>query len=195
MEYPGPNRPFSNFRNHLRNRLHDARTIVVNDAITSDLAGRLSEQLTVLDAESSGPIQVLMSSAPGGTPDAGLSIYDLIRSLSAPVTTLGSGRIAGAGVLAFVGAAADRRYALSHVRFQFREPREALDDGPAAALDEAAEAARTRRQHIVGLLAEATGRRPDQVDRDLSSERTFDAEAAVAYGLIRRVVQSRREIE
>jgi ATP-dependent Clp protease protease subunit len=108
---------------------------------------------------------------------------------------LGSGRIAGAGVLAFVGAAADRRFALPHVRFQFREPQEALDDEAAAALDEAAEAARTRRQHIVDLLAEATGQRREQVARDLSSERAFDAEAAVAYGLIRRVVQSRREIE
>jgi ATP-dependent Clp protease protease subunit len=195
MEYPGPDRPSSNFRSQLNSRLLDARTIVVNEAVSNSVAGQMSEQLTVLDSESAEPIQVMMSHAPGGDAEAGLSIYDLIRSLTAPVTMLGSGRIAGAGLLAFVGAAADRRFALPHARFRFEEPREAPEQGPATDLEKKAEAVAERRDRIVSLLADATGQSSDQIDDDLSAQRVFEADEAAEYGLIDRVVQSRREIE
>jgi ATP-dependent Clp protease protease subunit len=162
--------------------------------LTTDVAGTLSEQLTVLVAESDEPIQIMMSNAPGGDADAGLSTYDLIRSLDAPVTILGSGRIAGAGLLAFVGAAADRRFALPHARFRFEEPREVVDEGSASDLEQQAEAAADRRRRVVTLLTRATGQSDDQIEGDLSAQRTFDADAAAAYGLIDRVVQSRGEL-
>lgn len=194
MEHSGPDLPNSNFRSQLNDRLLDARTIVINEALTAAVAGQVSEQLTVLEAESADPITVMMSNAPGGEGAAGLSTYDLIRSLTAPVTMLGSGRISGAGVLAFVGASADRRFALPHARFRFEEPKDVLEEGPAADLEETARAAAERRERIVALLAAATGQSEEQIDRDLSAQRGFEAAEAAEYGLIQRVVQSRREI-
>lgn len=195
MELPGPDRPHSHFRSHLNNRLLDARRIVVNEALTADVAGQIAEQLAVLAAESAEPIHVMMSNAPGGDVEAGLSTYDQLRSLAAPVTMLGSGRISGAGVLAFVGATADRRFALPHARFRFEEPTDSFDQGPAADLTEKAQAAADRRDRIVSLLAAATGQSGEQIDADLAGQRAFEADEAADYGLIQRVVQSRREIE
>jgi ATP-dependent protease ClpP protease subunit len=43
------------------------------------------------------------------------------------------------------------------------------------------------------LIAGATGQAAAQVETDLAERRTFDADEAQAYGLIDRVVQSRRE--
>ena len=195
MEFPGPSSSPSNFRSQLSRRLLEARTIVVNEPLTTAAAGTVTEQLTVLAAESDEPIQVMMSNAPGGEVEAGLSVYDLIRSLDAPITVLGSGRVAGAGVLAFVGAAAERRFALPHARFQFEEPVDALRHGSASDLEQTARAAADRRQRIVALLAGATGQTDAQVETDLTAQRTFDADEAGDYGLIRRVVQSRKEIQ
>jgi len=195
MELPGPDRPNSNFRSQLNNRLLDARTIVVNEAVTADTAGQISEQLAVLEAESAEPIQVMMSNAPGGDVEAGLSTYDLLRSVTAPVTVLGSGRISGAGLLAFVGAPAERRFALPHARFRFEEPTDTLDQGPTADLEEKAEAAADRRDRVVTLLAAATGQSEEQIESDVSAQRALEADEAPTYGLIQRVVQSRREIE
>lgn len=194
MERTGPDVPNANFRSQLNGRLLDARTIVINEALTNRTAGRVSEQLTVLAAESGEPIQVMMSTVPGGDVEAGLSTYDLLRSLAAPVTMLGSGRITGAGVLAFVGAPSDRRFALPHARFRFAEPTDALNRGPSADLEEKAEADADRRERIVSLMAAATGQPAEQIDTDVSAQRALGASEAAAYGLVERVVQSRREI-
>lgn len=194
MEPFGPGGPSFHFQNHLQGRLLEARTLVVNEALTSAVAGQIAQQLTVLDAEADEPIYVLMSNAPGGDVEAALSTYDLVRSLSAPVTMLGSGRIAGPGVIAFLGASSERRFALPHVRFRLEEPREPPASGMADDVTERADAARDRRARIVGLLAEATGQSEDQADEDLTAQRAFAADEAAAYGLIARVVQSRQEV-
>ena len=194
MESFGSDRPPFNFQNHLQGRLRDARTLMLNEALTAAVAGQVAEQLTLLDTEAAEPISVLMRNAPGGNVDAGLSTYDLLRSLASPVTMLGSGRIAGAGVLAFLGAPSGRRFALPHVRFRLEEPREALEKRTTGDAAERADVARDRRARIVPLLADATGRPVAQADEDLSAQRAFTAEEAVAYGLIERVVESRSEV-
>jgi len=195
MEFPGPDRPNANVQSQLTSRLLAARTIVVNEPLTTTAVGTLTQQLTLLASESDEPIRIMMSHVPGGDTEAGLSVYDLIRSLDAPVTMLGSGRIAGAGLLAFVGAAAERRVALPHARFRLEEPTATEEAGRAADLERAAAAAADRRERVVTLLATATGQPAEQVAEDLAAQRTFEAEEAVAYGLIDRVVQSRRDIE
>lgn len=194
MAYSGRDRPASSFRSQLNRRLLEARTVVLNEALTASVAGQVTEQLTVLDAESAEPIKLMMSNVPGGDVEAGLSTYDHLRSLAAPVTVLGSGRIAGAGVLAFVGAPSDRRFALPHTRLRVRTPTGSLDCGSAADLTEKAAAAADRRERMVAVLSETTGQSEDQIEADLSSRRAFDPEEAVEYGLIDRVVQSRREV-
>jgi ATP-dependent Clp protease protease subunit len=191
----GPD-PFesSSFRNRLNSRLLDARTLVVNEAVTERVAGQLTEQLTVLDAESTDPIQVLMNNAPGGDVEAALSVYDLLRALSAPVTILAGGRVLGAAVVVFLGVPASRRFALPHVRFRFDRPRAPLTDETAADIGARAEAARDRWARVVEVMAAATGQPEEQIEGDLSDRRAFEGEDAQAYGLVERVVQSRREV-
>ena len=193
MEYPGSD-PLSSFGDQLSRRLLETRTIVVNEAITPSAATRLTAQLTLLDAESAEPIQCLMNSVPGGDVAAGLSLYDRMRSLTAPLTILGGGRIAGAGVVAYLGAPAARRCALPHVRFQFEPVREATGLGPDAPPESRLEEIRERRARIVGLMAAATGRSEAEVEDDLAEHRSFDADEAVAYGLVDRIVRSRDDL-
>lgn len=195
MEAFGQNDPLSQFREQLNSRLLDDRTVVINEALTRTTAGQVHQQLVVLDNESDDPVHILMSNAPGGALESGFSLYDLLRSMAAPVTILGSGRIAGAGVLCFVGGPAARRFALPHVQFQFMEPEAPADDGSAEDLAGEAERARDRRERMVDLLATATGQSVAQVEADLEAQRTFDADEAARYGLIARVVQSRRELQ
>lgn len=47
---------------------------------------------------------------------------------------------------------------------------------------------------LVVNMAAATGQSEDQVEADLSDRRAFEAEDAQGYGLVERVVQSRREV-
>lgn len=191
MDPPGSDRPRSRFRSELRDRLLDERRIVVNEALTARVAGQITERLAVLDGEAAEPIQMMMSAVPGGDVEAGLSMHDLLRSLTAPVTVLASGRISGAGVVALAGAAADRRFGLPHARFQLQEPTDSLYPGPASDLEGRAKSAADRRRRVVKILSEATGQSSEQIESDLSKQRTFKPEEAARYGLITRVVESR----
>ena len=193
MDVPDPFES-SSFRTRPSSRLLDARTLVVNEAVTERVAGQFTEQLTVLDAESTDPIQVLMSNAPGGDVEAALSVHDLLRALSAPVMILAGGRVVGAAVVAFLGVPASRRFALPHVRFRFELPGASLTGETAGDIGARAEAARELRARVVEVMAAATGQSEEQVEADLSDRRAFDGEGAQAYGLVERVVQSRREV-
>lgn len=195
MENPGSDPPWSDFRSELNSRLLDARTLVVNEALTPTVGARMSEQLTLMDAESEESIHVMMSSVPKGEMEVGLAVHDLLRSLAAPVTVLGAGRIVGAGVIAFVGAAADRRIALPHARFRFEEPKSQLEGGQGRDLETEAEELADRHERVVEVLASATGQPADQIAEDLSERRALDAEEAMEYGLIHRIVEHRREID
>ncbi len=168
------------------------RTLVVSEALAEGVANRIVQQVALLDEQGDAPIKIVVSNAPGGDERAGLSVYDALRSTTAPVTILGSGRIAGAGVLAFVGAEAERRMGLPHVRFRLTSPRAPSHAGAAADLDAQAEEAEAHRQRIIEGLTAATGQSEEQIASDLSAQRAFDAEAAVEYGLIDRIIESRR---
>lgn len=194
MEFPGSEPSWSQFHSELQNRLLDARTLVLNEELTSTVTARLSEQLAVMDAQSEEPVQVLVSSVPGGDVEAGLSLHDLLQSMTAPVTVLGTGHIVGAGVLAVVATPIERRFALPHVHFRLEESKSRLE-GKGQDLESEAEEVVQRRRRVVEILSEATGQPPEQVSADLSERRTLDAEAAIEYGLIHRVVESRNEID
>lgn len=193
MDFSGSGRSQERFGSSLSRLLLQDRTVVLNRALTTAVAGEVAEQLTVLDAEATAPVRILMTNVPGGDLEAGLSTYDLLRSMTAPVTILGSGRIAGAGLLAFVGGPSERRFALPHARFRLEAPREAVDAGTDP--EQMAKTAAEQRHRVVAILAEATEQSEDRIEVDLSNQRGFDAEEAVAYGFVRRVVQSRRELE
>ena len=66
--------------------------------------------------------------------------------------------------------------------------------GPDAPPESRLEEIRERRARIVGLMAAATGRSEAEVEDDLAEHRSFDADEAVAYGLVDRIVRSRDDL-
>jgi ATP-dependent Clp protease protease subunit len=168
------------------------RTVVISKAVTDEVVAEVSQQLLLLDAEGDAPIRVMWTSGPGGDADAAFSLFDLQRSLTARVIGVGSGRIQGASVWAFLGPRSGDRYALPHVRFELDEPRSVAGRGD---VQREAERLSDLRDRCVDVLAEETGQSRDAVAHDLKRRRTLDAGDAATYGLVTRVVRSAREIE
>lgn len=194
MELPDADSFGDAFRSELNRRLLDERTLVLNEALTSPVAAQISEQLTVMEAESDEPILLMINSVREGEVETGLSLYDLLRSLSASVSVLATGRIVGPGILVLVGAPTERRFSLPNARFRLKGPRSSLSSGRAEDLDTEAEEVQERHRRVVEVLTAATGQPDERVATDLSEERALDAEEAVEYGLIHRVVERRDEI-
>ena len=75
-------------RSILQRHLLKSRTVLLFGPIEPKLTKDIFERLLVLDAaDDERPIRLLINS-PGGVADDGFAIYDLIKSLKAPVTSV-----------------------------------------------------------------------------------------------------------
>ena len=185
-----PTDPSDAFESRLSDRLLQRRTLMCHGPATTEAVGRWSEQLLALNADSDAPVRLVMSDIPSGDTAAALSFYDHLRAVDAPVTAVCTGRIVGAGLVAFLGAPKRRRFGLPHARFRVEAP--AVDARGPRDLEAAAAEGEWRTDRVVSLIEEATGQSESAVREAMETSRTMDAEAAVEWGLIAQVVDSPR---
>ena len=81
-----------------------SRFVLVFGEVTHLARATTCERLIALDQQSNAPISVLISS-PGGHVESGDAIHDVIRFVTAPVTTIGTGWVASAGTHIFLAPA------------------------------------------------------------------------------------------
>src|SRR5229473_1843008 len=88
----------------LRGRLDDA---TANNVI--------AQLLLVARTSADRPIELYVDS-PGGSVGAALSVYDVLQTSAAPISTTCIGTVGGASVLVLAGGASGRRFGLPHAR-------------------------------------------------------------------------------
>ena len=77
----------------LEEKAFKSRTVLVFGEISDKSAADITRRLIALDADSSKPIDMLVSS-PGGHLESGDAIHDIIRFIDAPVNMIGTGSVA-----------------------------------------------------------------------------------------------------
>src|SRR5690606_13035745 len=138
-----------------------SRFVLVFGEINQTSARTVCERLLALAQHSDEPIRLLISS-PGGHVESGDAIHDIIRFIQAPVTTIGSGWVASAGVHIFLAAPKERRVCLPNTRFMIHQPAGGAG-GPAADIAiQAKEILRTR-ERIARAIADQTGQDLEKV--------------------------------
>ena len=166
------------------------RTVLCFGEVTDALAQTVAQQLLLLAAGSQLPIKLVVN-AQGGAVSAGEALHDVIAGIGAPVKTIGAGAVAGAAALAFLAPPLAQRYCLPHARFALHQPLDAPRAGDVLA---AAEALAHHRRRLHALLARQTGQPLDIIARDTEREVWLNAEAAVGYGVVGRVVSAVGEV-
>ena len=137
-------------------------------------------------------MSVLISS-PGGHVESGDAIHDVIRFINAPVTTIGTGWVASAGTHIFIAPPKERRVCLPNTRFMIHQPAGGAG-GPATDIAiQAKEILRTR-ERIARVIARQTGKDYERVLADMERDFWMNAQEAIDYGIVSRVVESHRDI-
>jgi ATP-dependent Clp protease protease subunit len=181
-------------RRHLAERLLESRIILLAEPITAELAEDTVGKLLLLDGEDEkAPLDIYINS-PGGSVDAGFAIYDMVRYISAPVRCVCNGLTASAAVLVLLAAAKKNRISLPNSRFLLHQPSGGARGSTADIEIEANQILKTR-QHINALVAEATGQPVKKVEEDTRRNYWMDAQEAIKYGLISRIVTSKKELK
>lgn len=169
-----------------------SRSVIVAGEINDKLASRVTTQLLALAQESDEPINMYISS-PGGHVESGDMVHDMIKFIRPKVRTIGSGWVASAGALIFVGADRANRYCLPNTRFLLHQPSGGIG-GKVSDMQIQAEQIRLMRERFDKLFAEATGQTPEKIAQDTQRDFWLTAKEAIDYGLCGKIIQSMDEL-
>ena len=165
-----------------------SRNVIVAGQIDDKLAQRTATHLLALAEESDDPINVFISS-PGGHVESGDMVHDLIGFIKPTVRTIGTGWVASAGALIFVGAKPENRYCLPNTRFLLHQPSGGIG-GQVTDMQIQAEQIRIMRERFDHLFAAATGQTPEKIAKDTARDFWLTAQEAIDYGLVGKIIQS-----
>lgn len=146
-----------------------------------------------MSEESADPIHVLISS-PGGHVESGDAIHDMIRFVRAPVTTIGSGWVASAGTHIFLAAPRERRVCLPNTRFMIHQPGGGAG-GPATDIAIQAREILKTRERVAGVISRESGQKLEKVLEDMERDFWMNADEAIEYGIVSRIVETHRDVE
>lgn len=165
-----------------------SRTVIVAGGINDKLAQRTVAHLLALAEDSDDPINMLISS-PGGHVESGDMIHDVIKFIRPTVRTIGSGWVASAGALIFVGAERENRYCLPNTRFLIHQPSGGIG-GTSSDMMIQAEQVRLMRDRLNQIFAEATGQPIERIEKDTQRDFWLNTQEALDYGLLGKVIRS-----
>lgn len=176
----------------VQNALFKSRTVLVFGEIDMRLAERVTAQLTALAAESDDPIRVIINS-PGGHVESGDTIHDMIRFCGPVVKVIGTGWVASAGAHIFLGAKKENRLCLPNTRFLLHQPAGGAR-GQASDIQIEAQEILKMRDRVNRMIAEETGQMIDKINQDTRRNFWMNAEEAIEYGLVSRIIKNTSEV-
>lgn len=176
----------------LYEKILKTRSILISGEINKESADRFIKDLLVLESESKDPVKVFINS-PGGNVDAGFAIYDMVRFVSCPVIMVGMGLIASAASLILLAVPAERRVGLPNSSYLIHQPLSEMK-GNATDIEIHALQLEKIKEKLNRIISEATGTALETVASDTDRDHWLDADQALAYGLISRIVKSREEL-
>lgn len=166
--------------------LFDSRLILLFGEINEKVARETTAQLLALSETSHEPIRLVISS-PGGHVESGDAIHDMIRFIGAPVTVIGTGWVASAGVHIYLAAARERRYCTPNTRFLLHQPMGGIG-GSAVDMEIEAREILKMRDRLNRVIASETGQSIEQVARDTDRNHWLSPEEARDYGIVSHIV-------
>lgn len=176
----------------VQNALFKSRTVLVFGEIDMRLAERVTAQLTALAAESDDPIRVVINS-PGGHVESGDTIHDMIRFCGPTVKVIGTGWVASAGAHIFLGALKENRLCLPNTRFLLHQPAGGAR-GQASDIEIEANEIIKMRDRVNRMISEETGQSIERIVKDTRRNFWMNAEEAIAYGLVSRIIKNTAEV-
>lgn len=173
-------------------RLFKSRTVLITGQVEHKMARMVTAQLLALSAESDDWINVFVSS-PGGHVESGDMIYDMLKFVGPKVRVIGTGWVASAGALIFVGAAKENRFCLPNTRFLLHQPSGGMM-GSATDIGIQAEQIIKMRERLNKIFAMETGQPLERIAKDTDRDHWMFPEEAIAYGLLHKVIRTKGEL-
>jgi ATP-dependent Clp protease protease subunit len=177
----------------VRDRLFNARTLIISGEINQKLVSHVMGQLLAMAADGDDPITIFINSQ-GGHVESGDTIHDVIRFVKPRVRMVGTGWVASAGALIYVSVPLADRFALPNTRFLLHQPAGG-SSGMAADVEIEAREILRMRERINQIFARETGQSLERIEKDTHRNFWLDARQAIEYGLVGQVIKTVDELK
>jgi len=176
-------------------RLLKDRIIILGGPVTDESANTIIAQLLFLSNDDpKSDIQFFINS-PGGSVSAGFGIVDTMKYLRCDVATTCIGMAASMGAILLAAGTKGKRACLANSQVMLHQPLiGGVLQGPATDLGIEAQHMLRLRDRMYKLMANWTGKTPEQIHRDFDRNKWLFAEEAVEYGAADRVLDRIPEV-
>ena len=169
-----------------------SRSIIISGEINQALAEKVIAQLLILQELGDEPIKIFINSQ-GGHVESGDTIHDMIKFIKPKVIIIGTGWVASAAITIYLAADKENRYSLPNTRYMIHQPLGGFQ-GPATDIGIAAEEILRVRKRINKIISEATGQPLEKVNRDTERDFWMNAEEALSYGIVSKIITSESQL-
>ncbi len=152
-------------------RLLKDRIIFIGTPIDDFVANSVIAQLLFLQMQDPKKDIHIYINSPGGSVTAGLAMYDTMQFLTCDVNTYCIGIAASMGSVLLTAGTKGKRDVERTIGFMFN-----------------------LKKRLNGILAKHTGKTIEQVEHDSDRDNYMTAEESVAYGLVDKVLESRKQL-
>ena len=171
-------------------RLLEDRIIFLGEEVNDATASLIVSQLLFFEAKDPDKDIQLYINSPGGSVTAGMAIYDTMQYIKCDVSTICVGLAASMGAFLLSSGAKGKRIALPNAEIMIHQP-SAGTQGKVTDMEIDVEHFLKIKQRINKILAENTGKTPEQVKADSERDNWMIAEEAREYGLVDKVIYKR----
>ncbi len=171
----------------IQERLLEERKIFLWGMVNDESAKHVIDRLLYLDLQNTKEIQLIINS-PGGYVTSGFAIYDTIKQIKSPVSTVCSGLAASMGSILLSVGEKGRRFIQPHAKVMIHQPSGGAQ-GQASNIEIQAKEIIKTKEIGAKILAENCGQEFDKVMKDFDRDYWMDAQESLDYGIVDGIIE------
>ncbi len=171
-------------------RLLNDRIIILAEEVNDTTASLVIAQLLYLESQDPDKDISFYINSPGGSVTAGLAIFDTMQYIKCDVSTICIGMAASMGAFLLAAGAKGKRYCLPNSEVMIHQPLGGIV-GSATDAEIRSRNLKKTKEKLNRMLAEFTGKTPEEILRDTDRDNFLTAEEAKEYGLVDDVIAHR----
>jgi ATP-dependent Clp protease protease subunit len=165
------------------------RSVELWGAVDDRTAKEVVTKMKLLDADKPGEEIKFFINSPGGIVTSGMVIYDTMKMLKSPVSTICMGLAASMGSILLSGGTKGRRFVFPHAEIMIHQPSlGGYMQGVSVDLEIQAKQTKRVKEMSARILADNCGKKLEQVLKDFDRDYWMDAKEALDYGIVDQVI-------
>ena len=180
--------------NGMSAKLLKSRTVIISQQVNSELSAKVLNQLVLLEQEDPKQGITVFINSPGGEIFSGFAIFDMLKFIECPITTVVTGFAASMGSVLSLAADEGRRFAMPQAKIMIHQPMLMGYQGRAADCEIQAKEILKTRDHLINLYSEQTGKDYEEIKQAIDRDNWFTSVEAMEFGLLDRIAKNRSEL-